>query len=70
MRLIIAALAISLVAIPMASAQLQVKEIAPASAQTKTPQAQTGGGEPRNPEPHIYKLGEHLSEGYGRYDRR
>ena len=68
MRTLIAALALSLVAIPLASAQIQIKEIAPASAQTKTPQAETGGGEPRNPEPHIYKLGEHLSEAYGSYE--
>ena len=25
-------------------------------------------GEPRDPEPHIYKLGEHLSEAYGTYE--
>ncbi len=68
MKTLIAALAFSLVAIAPASAQLQQREFAPASAQTKTPQAETGGGKARNPEPHIYKLGEHLSEGYGRYE--
>lgn len=68
MKLLIAALASSLLAIPLASAQIQIKEIAPVTAQTKAPQAETGGGEPRNPEPHIYKLGEHLSEAYGSYE--
>jgi Ni/Co efflux regulator RcnB len=69
MRALIAAVAASvLLAVPMASAQIQIREIAPASAQTKTPQAETSGGEPRNPEPHIYKLGEHLSEAYGGYE--
>jgi Ni/Co efflux regulator RcnB len=68
MKVLIAALAFSVLAIPLASAQIQIREIAPATAQTKTPQAETGGGEPRNSEPHIYKLGEHLSEAYGRYE--
>jgi len=73
MRLLIAALAASVLAIPPAPAQtqiaqIQVKEGAPATAPTKTPQAETSGGEPRNPEPHIYKLGEHLSEAYGDYE--
>jgi len=68
MRTLIAALAIAVVAIPLASAQIQVKEIAPVTAQTKTPQAETGGGQPRDPEPHIYKLGEHLSVAYGTYE--
>lgn len=75
MRTLIAAFAASvLLAIPMAPAQIQIKEIAPASAQskasvaTKTPQAETSGGDARNPEPHIYKLGEHLSEAYGSYE--
>ena len=68
MKVLIAALALSVLAIPLASAQQQIREITPATAQTKTPQAETGGGDPRNPEPHIYKLGEHLSEAYGRYE--
>jgi Ni/Co efflux regulator RcnB len=68
MKTLIAALAMAVVAIPLASAQIQIKEGAPAAAPTKTPQAETGGGEPRNPEPHIYKLGEHLSEAYGNYE--
>jgi Ni/Co efflux regulator RcnB len=29
---------------------------------------ETTGGEQQNPEPHIYRLGDHLSEAYGRYD--
>ena len=73
MRLLIAALAASVLAIPPAPAQtqiaqIQIKEGAPAAAPTKTPQAETSGGEPRNPDPHIYKLGEHLSEAYGNYE--
>jgi Ni/Co efflux regulator RcnB len=38
------------------------------TAPSKTPQAETTGGDKRNPEPHIYKLGEHLSEAYGSYE--
>lgn len=70
MKTLIAALAMAVVAIAPASAQLQTREITPATAQTdtKTPQAETGGGKARDPEPHIYKLGEHLSEAYGRYE--
>jgi Ni/Co efflux regulator RcnB len=73
MRGVIAGFAASvLFAVPMAAqvqiAQIQIKEIAPAAAPAKTPQAETSGGEPRNPEPHIYKLGEHLSEAYGDYE--
>jgi len=70
MKTLIAALAMSVVAMPLAVAQIQTREIAPATAQTETkaPQAETGGGAPRNPEPHIYKLGEHLSEAYGSYE--
>lgn len=29
---------------------------------------ETTGGEERDPEPHIYRLGEHLSESYGRFE--
>ncbi len=74
MRALIAAFAASvLLAIPMAPAQIQIaqiqiKEGAPAAAPTKTPQPETSGGDKRNPEPHIYKLGEHLSEAYGSYE--
>jgi Ni/Co efflux regulator RcnB len=63
----IAALALSVLAIPYASAQLQLRVVAD-SAQTKAPQSETTGGDKRNPEPHIYKLGEHLSEAYGSYE--
>jgi Ni/Co efflux regulator RcnB len=65
MKVLIAALVL---AIPLAPAQIQIREIALVDAQTKTPQAETGGGETRNPEPHIYKLAEHLSEAYGSYE--
>lgn len=79
MRLAITALALSVLAIPVASAQIQLRDIAseavqpkataPADAvQTPSPQTQTTGGDKRNPEPHIYKLGEHLSEAYGSYE--
>jgi Ni/Co efflux regulator RcnB len=63
----IAALALSVLVIPHASAQLQLR-IVTDSAQTKAPQSETTGGDTRNPEPHIYKLGEHLSEAYGSYE--
>ena len=68
MKVIIAALALSVLAIPIAPAQIQIKEAPPAATAGKTPQAETSGGEKRNPEPHIYKLGEHLSEAYGDYE--
>jgi Ni/Co efflux regulator RcnB len=29
---------------------------------------QTGGGDRQNPEPHIYKRGEHISRSYGEFD--
>ena len=29
---------------------------------------QTGGGDIKNPEPHIYKRGEHISRSYGEFD--
>jgi Ni/Co efflux regulator RcnB len=77
MRVFIAALALSVLAIPHAPAQIQLREVAAetapskapaAAAPTKTPQAETTGGDARNPDPHIYKLGEHLSEAYGSYE--
>jgi Ni/Co efflux regulator RcnB len=67
MKLTMMTFAAVLLAVPVASAQIQVKEPPPAAA-SKTPQAETKGGEARNPEPHIYKLGEHLSEAYGSYE--
>ena len=67
MRAMIAALALSVLAIPYASAQLQLR-VAADSAQTKTPQSETTGGDKRNPDPHIYKLGEHLSVVYGSFE--
>ena len=68
MRVMIAALALSVLAIGVAPAQIQLREVAAEpAAPTKTPQPQTTGGDKRNPEPHIYKLGEHLSEAYGEY---
>ena len=68
MKLFVATVAVSLLAIPLAPAQIQIKEGAPAATEHKSPQPETSGGEPRNPEPHIYKLGEHLSEAYGNYE--
>jgi len=67
MKLFVAIAAVSLLAIPLAPAQLQVKEGAPAATQPKS-LPETTGGKPRDPEPHIYKLGEHLSEAYGSYE--
>jgi Ni/Co efflux regulator RcnB len=64
----IAALALSVLAIAPAPAQLQLRDIAVDAAPAKSPQSQTTGGDKRNPEPHIYKLGEHLSEAYGSYE--
>jgi Ni/Co efflux regulator RcnB len=64
----IAALALSVLAIPLAPAQIQLREIAADTAQSKAPRSETTGGDVRNPEPHIYKLGEHLSEAYGSYE--
>ena len=69
MKLLVTALALSVLAIPLAPAQIQLRDIAAETAQSKTSQAETGGGGGvRNPEPHIYKLGEHLSEAYGSYE--
>ena len=68
MRVMIAALALSVLAIAAAPAQIQLREVAADAAPTTTPQSQTTGGDKRNPEPHIYKLGEHLSEAYGSYE--
>ena len=83
MRIAITALAMSVLAMAPATAQIQLREIANETVQSKapdqkeasavtapskTPQVETSGGDKRNPEPHIYKLGEHLSEAYGSYD--
>lgn len=68
MRLLIAALALSVLAIPLAPAQIQLRELAAATDTSKTPRSETSGGTPRDPEPHIHKLGEHLSEAYGSYE--
>jgi Ni/Co efflux regulator RcnB len=69
MKVTSAALALSVLAVSFAAAQIQVKEAPPVAAEApKAPRAETTGGEPRNPEPHIYKLGEHLSEAYGNYE--
>jgi Ni/Co efflux regulator RcnB len=64
----IAALALSVLAIAPAPAQLQLREVAADAAPTKAPRSETTGGNKRNPEPHIYRLGEHLSEVYGSYE--
>ena len=68
MKVMIAALALSVLAIVPAPAQQQLREVAAPTATTKAPQTETTGGDKRNPEPHIYKLGEHLSEAYGSYE--
>jgi Ni/Co efflux regulator RcnB len=68
MRVLIAALALSLLAIPLAPAQIQLRELSAAKEQSKAPSSETSGGTPRNPDPHIYKVGEHLSEAYGSYE--
>jgi Ni/Co efflux regulator RcnB len=67
MKALITALALSVLVIPHVSAQIQLREVAVDTAQSKTPRTETTGGDVRNPEPHIYKLGEHLSEAYGSY---
>jgi Ni/Co efflux regulator RcnB len=68
MKVFIAALAVSVLAIPHAPAQIQLREVAADTALGRAPAAETTGGNARNPEPHIYKLGEHLSEAYGSYE--
>jgi Ni/Co efflux regulator RcnB len=68
MRVMIAALALSVLAIAPAPAQQQLRDPAAQTAPSKAPQSETTGGDKRNPEPHIYKLGEHLSEAYGSYE--
>lgn len=68
MKIMYAALALSVLAIASAPAQVQLRDVASQAAPTKTPQSETTGGDKRNPEPHIYKLGEHLSEAYGSYE--
>jgi Ni/Co efflux regulator RcnB len=68
MKVMIAALALSVLAIGVAPAQIQLRIAAETAAPSKTPQSETTGGDKRNPEPHIYKLGEHLSEAYGSYE--
>ena len=67
MKVMIAALALSVLAIGVAPAQIQLRIATETTAPSKTPQSETTGGNKRNPEPHIYKLGEHLSEAYGGY---
>lgn len=67
MRVVIAALALSVFAVPTAPAQIQLR-IAADSAQSRAPGRETTGGDVRNFEPHIYKLGEHLSEVYSNYE--
>ena len=67
MKVMIAALALSVLAIAPAPAQQQLRELAAPAASSKA-QTETTGGDKRNPEPHIYKLGEHLSEAYGSYE--
>jgi len=66
MKVLIAALAVSVLAIAHAPAQIQLRIVAD-SAQSGT-RSETTGGDVRNPEPHIYRLGEHLSEAYGSYE--
>lgn len=73
-RLIHATLALSLLALAPAMAQrdnpaasVQSKET-PTSGVPGAPQRETAGGDKRNPEPHIYRLGEHLSEAYGAFE--
>ena len=34
----------------------------------RSTRTETSGSEEKNPQPHIYRLGEHLSEAYGRFD--
>jgi Ni/Co efflux regulator RcnB len=69
MKTVVMAVALFALAAPSASAQLQVKEVAPKAAPgTSAPKAETSGGEAKTPEPHIYKLGDHLSEAYGDYE--
>ena len=68
MKIMIAALALSVLAIAPAPAQQQLREVAAPTVPSKAPQTETTGGDKRNPEPHIYKLGEHLSEAYGSYE--
>jgi Ni/Co efflux regulator RcnB len=70
-----AALFVSFLASPSGMAQTigdravssQASQNSP-SDRDQAPRTETTGGEERNPEPHIYRLGEHLSEVYGRYD--
>ena len=68
MKVMIVALALSVLGIGVVPAQIQLRDVAAQTAPTKTPQSETTGGDKRNPEPHIYKLGEHLSEAYGSYE--
>ena len=68
MKVMIAALALSVLAVASANAQLQLREVAAQTATSKAPQSETTGGDKRNPEAHIYKLGDHLSEAYGSYE--
>lgn len=73
-RLIPATLALSLLALAPAMAQRDNPVVSVQSKETPTsgvpgaPQRETAGGDKRNPEPHIYRLGEHLSEAYGAFE--
>jgi Ni/Co efflux regulator RcnB len=75
MKLLIhATLALCLLALAPAMAQrdnpgagVQSRET-PTSGLAGAPQRETSGGDKRNPEPHTYRLGEHLSEAYGAFE--
>jgi Ni/Co efflux regulator RcnB len=66
-------LVLSLLLLPaMAQVSQTVANAPPDASQTSdvagAPRNETSGGEKTNPDPHIYKVGEHLSELYGRYE--
>ena len=66
-------LALTLLLLP---AMAQVRQTAanatpdasPTSDVARASRNETSGGDKTNPDPHIYKVGEHLSELYGRYE--
>jgi Ni/Co efflux regulator RcnB len=72
--LIFTTLALSLLLLPAAMAQVShtatnaQPDSNPASNVAAISRNETTGGDKKNPDPHIYKMGEHLSELYGRYD--